>query len=226
MIKDRIEEFEAFLDGEVSSATSELEDIEERSRKHLQKLVYTNLVDRFDSMVDHVLLDNAFNETLLGDALKILDDPLSEGETLRLFVDTSKAKTHVDNRIQETLRNTLLRSRHSQKVTKLVEVFWPSENMQKPRVNISTGKIFAKFKQQNNRIPTSLTGYCDWLYSRRNAVVHGGGSARIRMLDNDIARLAKSYNCKPAETIRLSLGSIKTATTFYRGMIGILKQGN
>src|SRR5229473_2176268 len=116
MIKDRIEEFEAFLDGEVSSATSELEDIEERSRKHLQKLVYTNLVDRFDSMVDHVLLDNAFNETLLGDALKILDDPLSEGETLRLFVDASKAKTHVDNRIQETLRNTLLRSRHSQKV--------------------------------------------------------------------------------------------------------------
>jgi len=225
MIKDRIEEFQAFLDKEVSSATSELEDIEEKSRKHLQKLVYTNLVDRFDSMVDHVLLDNAFNETLLGEALKILDEPLSEGETLRLFVDAAEAKTHVDNRIQYTLRNNLLRCRHSQKVAKLVEVFCPTQNLQKPRVNISTGEIFGKFKPQNNRIPTSLIAYCDWLYSRRNAVVHGGGSAQIRMLDTDLARLTKSYNCKPAETVKLSLGSIKTATTFYRGMIGILKQG-
>src|SRR5438132_9728167 len=109
MVKDRIEEFEAFLDSEVSSATTELEGIAETSRKHLQKLVYTNLVDRFDSMVDHVLLDNAFNETLLGDALKILNQPLSEGEILRLFVDASRAKTHVNDRVQETLRNNLLR---------------------------------------------------------------------------------------------------------------------
>ncbi|PYJ64479.1 MAG: hypothetical protein DME76_19925 [Verrucomicrobia bacterium] len=44
---DAIDALLAFLDTEVSSAVTELGRVVEGSRKHLQKLVYTNVVDRF-----------------------------------------------------------------------------------------------------------------------------------------------------------------------------------
>lgn len=69
MNKEKIFEFESFLEKEVASATKELEPLPEQSRKHLQKLVYTNLIDRFDSMIDHVFLDNALHEELLKEAV-------------------------------------------------------------------------------------------------------------------------------------------------------------
>ena len=49
-------DFEKFVKGEVTKATNELEGLAEGSRNHLQKLVYTNLVDRFDVMVDKTIL--------------------------------------------------------------------------------------------------------------------------------------------------------------------------
>lgn len=217
----KIEEFEAYLEREVASASSELENLEEESRKHLQKLVYTNLVDRFDSMVDHTLLDNAFNETLLTEVLDKLKEPISEGEILRLFVDATDTSGHINSRVQDTLRNGVLRNRHSKKLSKLLEVFCPDEHTMKPRVNVSTGKILSKFKPQNNKIPSSIAGYADWLYSRRNAVVHGGGSAS--MLDNDLEQLKTIYKANPAKRVRLSLSSLKNATAFYSSVVRLLK---
>ena len=52
MIYKPIDDFVAFLDREVNSAVTELTKVAEASRKHLQKLVYTNVVDRFDSTID------------------------------------------------------------------------------------------------------------------------------------------------------------------------------
>jgi hypothetical protein len=42
-----IDEFKQFVVSEVKNASQELEGLAEGSRPHLQKLVYTNLVDRF-----------------------------------------------------------------------------------------------------------------------------------------------------------------------------------
>src|SRR5260370_38494563 len=55
---DAIDALLTFLDTEVSSAVTELGKVAEGSRKHLQKLVYTNVVDRFDPTIDHLLIDN------------------------------------------------------------------------------------------------------------------------------------------------------------------------
>ena len=54
----RFEEFTEFVKEALLPATTDIGKLAEASRKHVQKLVYTNLVDRFDAMVDGALLDN------------------------------------------------------------------------------------------------------------------------------------------------------------------------
>lgn len=118
----------------------------------------------------------------------------------------------------------LLRGRHSSKVFKLFEVMGLDKNLySEPRVNISTGKILASFTAQNNKIPTAVCGYTDWLYSRRNSIVHGGGSAR--MLDNDVTQLEKLFKSKVAKT-RLSFSALGVTSVFYLGVIKLIKDAN
>ena len=80
---------------------------------------------------------------------------------------------------------------------KVFEVLAPSENLSRPRVNINTGAIVARFKIQNKKIPSSILGYVDWLYSRRNAIVHGGGN--VAMLQNDLKHLKDCFHCDVAK---------------------------
>lgn len=218
----RIEEFSAYLDREVANAERELGLLAEQSRKHLQKLVYTNLVDRFDSMVDHFLLDNCLHQTLLDESLQKLKDPLTEGEILRLLIDTQGFNAHVDETLKETLRNGVLRNRHSKKLHRLLEVFAPNEKLKTSRVNPSTGKILGKYTQHNRKIPATIPGYADWLYSRRNAVVHGGGASH--MLQNDLKQLKEIYHCDAGKEVKLKIGSITTASAFYKCVVSLLPQ--
>lgn len=218
----RLTEFIGFLDREIASAVTELTSINEQSRRHLQKLVYTNLVDRFDSTVDHALLDNVLQEPLLSEGLKSLDKPLTEGETLTLLVGITDPIERLTERLQTVLRNDVLRNRHAKKVRKLCELMAPGENMVKPRVNNATGNIVAKFTPQGGKSPYCIQGYADWLYSRRNAIVHGGGS--VNMLKNDITQLKNLYKFDAAKSVKLSIGSIKTAATFYRDLVALLQK--
>ena len=218
----QIDDFLAFVDRDIASAVAELKNVAERSRKHLQKLVYTNVVNRFDSSVDHLLLDNSLEEPMLSEMLEKLDAPLSEGKVLRLISMSEKDATgYMRERAHDVLRNGILRERHSKKLRKLFEVFSPSEDCNQPRVNPSTGSITAKFKPQIKTIPCSIPGYADWLYCRRNAVVHGGGSAK--MLSNDITQVQKLYHCKLAANVKIKIGSITSAMRFYREALAMLK---
>ena len=218
----QIDDFLAFVDGDIASAVAELKNVAEPSRKHLQKLVYTNVVNQFDFTVDQLLLDKSLEEPMLSEMLKKLDDPLSEGKVLRLISMSEKDATgYIRERVQDVLRNAILRERHSKKLRKLFEVFSPSENCDQPRVNPSTGSITAKFKRQIETIPSSIPGYADWLYCRRNAVVHGGRSAK--MLSNDIIQVQKLYKCKLAANVRIKIGSIRNAVRFYREALAMLK---
>ncbi|NMH67032.1 hypothetical protein [Shewanella salipaludis] len=215
-------DFEKFVKGEVKKATEELAGLQDGSRNHLQKLVYTNLVDRFDVMVDKTILDNALHERLLDDALKKLDSPVSEADVLKLLMDGSNIHEVVESRVQNILRDGVLRGRHSNKVSKLFELIGLERNLwTKPRVNISTGKILGSFTPQNNKIPTSVCGYADWLYSRRNSIVHGGGSSK--MLDNDIAQLKKLFKSDVAKTTRLSYSALGVTSEFYLGVVKLIK---
>jgi hypothetical protein len=217
-----VNEFETYISKEVKLATAELTKLEENSRKHLQKLVYTNMVDRFDSMVDHVLLDNALSEKLLSEALSKLETPMTEAEVFRLILSGNNVNKIIEDRVKVILSTNLLRNRHSKKLSKLFELCCPDEKVwNEPRVNVSTGKILAKFTPQNNKVPTSVCGYADWIYSRRNSIVHGGGGST--MLENDLTQLEKLFKAKPAKTTKLKLSAIEVTAEFYLSVVKIIK---
>lgn len=218
----RLVEFIAFIDREIAAAVKELNSISEASRRHLQKLVYTNLVDRFDSVVDHSLLDNVLEGPLLSQGIKSLDQPLPEGENLMLLAGLADPRQKLTDRLQAVLRNDVLRNRHAKKVRKLCELMAPNEKLDPPRVNPATGNISPKFKPQQKTAPCSIQGYADWLYSRRNAIVHGGGS--VNMLKNDREQLKTLYKFDAPKSVKISIGSINTATTFYRDLIAMLQK--
>lgn len=92
-----------------------------------------------------------------------------------------------------------------------------------PRVNISTGDIIEKIKpQKNSKVPYSISGYADWLYARRNSIVHGSGSSSF--LDRDKERLEKIYKTDIAKTFKVSLGSIRLTKTFYSCVIALFEE--
>ena len=65
MNTSKIRDFRKFLNKELVPGVDDLEKLEAKNRKHIQKLVYTNAVDRFDHLVDTLILDNCREETLV-----------------------------------------------------------------------------------------------------------------------------------------------------------------
>jgi hypothetical protein len=185
---DAIKDFQRFVNKEVLPAIADLGKLSEAQRIHVQKLVYTNLVDRFDTLVDTSILDNCREDFLVEEASKDLTGSITEADLVRLLMNAATLQDALNNKLKGALRNSVIRQRHSRKLETLFKVFLPEmKNLNKPRVNPATGKILGDFKPTNNQQPLSLCGYADWLYSRRNAVVHGGGGSKY--LDNDKAQL-------------------------------------
>lgn len=210
-----ISEFIKYVDKEILPATAELGNLEDKHRKHLQKLVYTNLVNRFDAMVDNAILDNCKEGALLEKAIKPMSDGITEGQMLKLLMQADTIQEVIEERLRSSLSSGILRERHSKKLSALLEVLSEDKAVwSHPRVNISTGQIVEKFKVRNKNIPHSICGYADWLYSRRNALVHGAGSASI--LDNDVEQIKKLFKTDVGKQIRLKIGSITNAASFYK----------
>ena len=80
--KKRIKSFLNFIDNQINSAVEELDRLADGHRVHLQKLVYTNLVDRFDTLVDDLIKINSRNEMVLEKALKPLQQPITEADLI------------------------------------------------------------------------------------------------------------------------------------------------
>jgi hypothetical protein len=132
---------------------------------------------------------------------------------------------YAKSKLQDAIRLTILRERHSKKINKLFETIEKSSEQawQKPRVNPSTGRILATFTIQNDKLPHSICGYADWMYSRRNAIVHGGGSSSLS--PRDIEQITKLFKIKaPSKTFKIQLSSIELAAAFYNDVCEILKR--
>lgn len=221
MNTDRFADFSMFVDKEILPAANDIEKLDDSSRKHVQKLVYTNLVDRFDAMIDGALLDNCREEHLVSEATKVLTKPITESDLLQLLIHSDHVQDALDIKLKESLRNVVLRERHSRKLSTLFRVFQPDQECwNQPRVNISVGTISPHIKPQKKTIPYSICGYADWLYSRRNSIVHGAGTNKF--LANDAAQLEKLFKCKPAKTFRIRVSSTRISAAFYKGVVDLL----
>jgi hypothetical protein len=221
MNTQKLVDLKKFVQKEIIPATSDLGKLDDPSRKHLQKLVYTNLVDRFDSMIDGAILDNCREEYLVDEAAKSLTQPVTESDLIRLLMYSENIQVALDTKLTNSLRNSILRERHSKKLCTLFRVFKPQEDAwNRPRVNIADGAIFDKITPQQKNMPYSVCGYADWLYSRRNSIVHGAGTNRF--LNNDLTQLKKLFKCTPSSTFRIKLSSITNAAAFYQAVIRTL----
>lgn len=218
-----MEDFSEFVDNEIVPSISELEKLSAGNRIHLQKLIFTNLVDRFDYAVDKTLLDFIHHASIRDSILKDRKEPVTEQKLFEFLLKTPvEIHSSLTDSLKDDLRKVVLRKRISVKLSKLCVILAPNENLQKPRVNEATGDILAKRKTHKN-IPVSIQGYCDWLYCRRNAVVHGGGTMKIS--DDDFDHLKIHYKVSPSKTVKLLQGSIKNASNFYKSLIAIFKDG-
>lgn len=216
-IQETIVKFQDFAGGEVGAAVKELEGIKtESNRKHLQRLVYVNLVNRFDALVDGLLLQFSVRE---GDfKKKVLNETKEEEIFLKDVYEillASDPRLAVQQRVEGVTRARFLNQRHSAKLRILLSASfsWSDSDLDRPRVFTNNGSVFVDTKRQKPyQIPDSIIGYADWLYSRRNALVH---SDSMKIAKRDIEIMQKKFGAKPATSLNLKIASIKSATKFY-----------
>ena len=215
-----VAEFVKFIEDYITPARTDIIALTDTNRVHIQKLLYTNLVDRFDAMVDSTILSNCRHPDILTKATAGMDKEIRESDLLTLLMDTDSLQEAIDSRLKNSLRLTALRDRHSKKLLFLLQNLCQMNQgvcMNKPRVRLNTGAISdTDIRVDNRDVPQSICGYADWLYSRRNTIVHGGGSSAI--LQNDKAQLKKLYKCDVANRIRITLQAVDYSVVFYRAV--------
>lgn len=217
-----IDEFLVFIEDDLAGATAELGKLQDTNRIHIQKLIFTNLVDRFDYAVDKTLLNYVHHTQLRESLLKDMKDVVTDKRLIELLLKSQdELKNTLTEILQNELRSTVLRKRHSKKLEHLCPILMPDVGLSQNRVNIANGQVSSKSKF-NRQIPVTILGYADWLYCRRNAVVHGGGTMKVSV--NDLDHLKNV--CKipqPANSVKLNLGSIQNAANFYKSLIALFK---
>ncbi|XOZ32179.1 hypothetical protein ACMDCT_08145 [Halomonadaceae bacterium KBTZ08] len=222
MNESGITEFKKYVDTQISPSISEIKGLNDNSRKHVQKLVYTNLVDRFDVMIDTAILGNCRSEFVVEAISPSLTETVSEQYLLQLLMDADNVQDAIDERLKASVRNNILRKRHSQKLQFLLKLFDRLEYTKpKPQVQPGNGNVVVTANMTKVNIPHSVCGYADWLYSRRNAIVHGT-SISPRYLQNDIKKLKDLYNYECPQKINLKFGAIEQTVRFYTCIVNIL----
>jgi len=218
--KQRIRTFKNFVEKQILPAVNELTGLADARRVHLQKLVYTNLADRFDTLIDDLIKINGRQDSLLTQALKPFDQPMKESDLILLLMDAENLDSVFDAKIEEGLRNTVLRQRHSKKLRILFETVNPEEELRAPRVNRNTGNISDTEKIHDKKIPHGVLGFSDYLYSRRNSLVHGAGKSQF--LKNDLLQMKKLYKVDMNKRFRISSNSVAVSAKFYSCIADIL----
>ena len=224
-IKTTIKRFEDFIKDEVGEAIKELEIIKtESNRRHLQRLVYVDLVNRFDALVDNLLVQ--FSSIDIGNFKKKV---LNETKDTEVFLKdiyeiflTQDPKNAVQLRVEEVTRGRFLNQRHSDKLRILLHdcFLLADTDLQRPRVFTNKGQIFADITRlKPYQVPDSIIGYADWLYCRRNSIVHGDGK---NLNKKDLDTMKKKFQAELSEKMRLQIASIRSAQIFYTDLCKIL----
>lgn len=222
---EAINEFLNYVEKQIAPAIEDVAKLPDASRKHVQRLIYTNLADRFDAMIDILILQNCRSSFLAEKATGKMTGNITEADLIKLLMqEQGDIQETIDEKLKDTLRNSILRERHSRKLATLFELAGKktAEFVNKPRVSINNGHIRPSVKVgKNNTVPRSICGYADWLYSRRNGLVHGEG--RCDLCEKDLNQIEKIYGVRVAQSFRIKLSSTTLAATFYKDIANILK---
>jgi hypothetical protein len=225
---DPIKELRRYIDKQINPSLDDIKGLGEASRKHVQKLVYTNLVDRFDVMVDHMVMENCRSESIFSSLSNHLNESISESYLINLLMDSENIQDVIDERLKDVARTNILRKRHSQKLDFLLKSFDLSEYTKaKPQVQVGNGKIVQSAKPstaKHVKVPNTVCAYADWLYARRNGVVHG--STGSKFLKNDLAQLKKLYKFDCPKTFRMQMGAITNSVNYYLCICDLLEESN
>jgi len=116
-------------------------------------------------------------------------------------------------RVEDVARIKCLNRRHASKIAMLLKdcCGWEDTLFKQPRVNVGNGDIYTS-TAKSPKIPNSIVGYYDWLYSRRNALVHGDTP---KFLPSDIKAMKESYRVDLSKSFSLKLQSIESASNYY-----------
>lgn len=214
--------FWKYVQNQIEPSVEDITRLDDSSRKHVQKLIYTNLIDRFDVMVDHLILDNCRSDFVIEAINSSLTETVNEAYLLQLLMNAENVQDAIDEKLRNAIRNTVLRKRHSQKLQFALKLFEHIEfATKKLQVQPGNGNIVFSAQKTTVNVPQSVCGYADWLYARRNAVVHGAGSSRF--LENDKVQLKKLYEYKCPDTFKLKIGAITSSIKFYGCIVDILR---
>lgn len=223
---DLLKNFEAFVKRDIEAAIGELEKIDkEENRSHLQKLVYIDLVNRFDYLIDQLLLVLSSKSKSLNDIVieGWKDIPVTKKDLFQILTQESIQDT-ASKQIEDEIKIRYLNRRHADKLSILLrECFsWSDSDLKRPRVD-TNGTIFEKMDRSDRKNPLQVPGFADWLYSRRNAFVHGSGN---KFLQTDIDAIQKKYGVKVGASAHLRLLSIRTASKFYLDLCKKMREEN
>src|SRR5690242_12984819 len=104
MASTPLSEFSEFIDKVIVPAQTDIAKLEEENRVHVQKALYTNLVDRFDSTIDEIILSNCRQPALIEDATKDMDQPLTEASLIKFLLHGENIQGAIDTKLKDGLR--------------------------------------------------------------------------------------------------------------------------
>jgi hypothetical protein len=217
-----INKFVSFCDNEILPVVPQLERMRS-ARVHLQKLVYAHVVDKFDLLVDQMLLWSATHlEVARGEILLAMSNtPITTKRVYELFLSGLQARELIEEEIVENSRVEYSKDNHENKVRKLTDYVHWAEATKQLRVN-TNGKISDKPLKRTSiqkNTPSSVVGFAYYLFARRSGISHGDSR---KFTEKDKVAMEKNYHIKLTSFI-IKPASIKTAVTFYKGFLEHVK---
>jgi rubrerythrin len=214
LVSNSLKKFNSYLDKDFKPAYEEVSKISiSKNRVHIQKILYVSLLNRFDSAIDEFFYENPEAEVLESTIKSSLGQPMSGYEMIAFIRGGENA---IAEKFKSIVKVELGRKKHVAKLALMLKQLGFSDSeLKKNRVNNASGSILDSYPTQKTH-PVSILGYADWLYSRRNLLVHSAKSTFDAQLKK---RFKDSYNVSLPDSIRLSIASLKTSSKFYSDLL-------
>lgn len=206
--------FSSYLEKDFKPAYEEISKISiQKNRVHIQKLLYISVLNRFDSAIDEFFCENPESEVLETTIRNSLSQPMS-GYEIIAFIRGGEAA--ISEKFQSIVKVELGRRKHVDKLSLMLKhLGFGDAELKRCRVNNASGSILDSYPAQKTH-PVSILGYADWLYCRRNVLVHSTKSNFDAQLKK---RFKETYNVTLPDSIRLSISALKTVSKFYSDLL-------